>query len=90
MTKLTDIECVCIQQVEKTVEQLEDERAAAEDRAELPDFTAMAAQQVKNYSRLYSLIQYLYNLNFFLLKEYNCAYCFFADILMTQYYKVLN
>ncbi|KAL6445060.1 hypothetical protein ACFW04_002162 [Cataglyphis niger] len=33
------------QQVEKTVEQLEDERAAAEDRAELPDFTAMAAQQ---------------------------------------------
>jgi len=26
---------------------LEDERAAAEDRAELPDFTAMAAQQVK-------------------------------------------
>ncbi|XP_072755931.1 intersectin-1 [Anoplolepis gracilipes] len=33
------------QQVEKTAEQLEDERAAAEDRAELPDFTAMAAQQ---------------------------------------------
>lgn len=32
-------------QVEKTAEQLEDERAAAEDRAELPDFTAMAAQQ---------------------------------------------
>ncbi|XP_032679451.1 intersectin-2 isoform X3 [Odontomachus brunneus] len=32
-------------QVEKTVEQLEDERAAAEDREELPDFTAMAAQQ---------------------------------------------
>ncbi|XP_028046441.1 intersectin-1 isoform X3 [Monomorium pharaonis] len=34
-----------LQQVEKTVEQLEDERAAAEDRAELPDFAAMAAQQ---------------------------------------------
>ncbi|XP_071567656.1 intersectin-1 isoform X11 [Temnothorax nylanderi] len=33
------------QQVEKTAEQLEDERAAAEDRAELPDFAAMAAQQ---------------------------------------------
>ncbi|KAK2582098.1 hypothetical protein KPH14_002798 [Odynerus spinipes] len=32
-------------QVEKTAEQLEDERAAAEDRAELPDFTAMSAQQ---------------------------------------------
>ncbi|XP_076392418.1 dynamin associated protein 160 isoform X5 [Megachile rotundata] len=32
-------------QTEKTAEQLEDERAAAEDRAELPDFTAMAAQQ---------------------------------------------
>ncbi|XP_014470507.1 PREDICTED: intersectin-1 isoform X2 [Dinoponera quadriceps] len=31
--------------VEKTEEQLEDERAAAEDREELPDFTAMAAQQ---------------------------------------------
>ncbi|KAK0182732.1 hypothetical protein PV327_000835 [Microctonus hyperodae] len=30
---------------EKTAEQLEDERAAAEDRAELPDFTAMASQQ---------------------------------------------
>lgn len=36
----------CIQQTEETAEQLEDERAAAEDRAELPDFTAMAAQQV--------------------------------------------
>ncbi|XP_018307456.1 intersectin-1 isoform X3 [Mycetomoellerius zeteki] len=33
------------QQAEETAEQLEDERAAAEDRAELPDFTAMAAQQ---------------------------------------------
>nr|XP_050859966.1 intersectin-1 isoform X7 [Vespula vulgaris] len=32
-------------QLEKTAEQLEDERAAAEDRAELPDFTAMSAQQ---------------------------------------------
>ncbi|KAK1128818.1 hypothetical protein K0M31_019963 [Melipona bicolor] len=32
-------------QAEKTAEQLEDERQAAEDRAELPDFTAMAAQQ---------------------------------------------
>ncbi|XP_076618966.1 dynamin associated protein 160 isoform X3 [Colletes latitarsis] len=32
-------------QTTKTAEQLEDERAAAEDRAELPDFTAMAAQQ---------------------------------------------
>ncbi|XP_076663199.1 dynamin associated protein 160 isoform X5 [Andrena cerasifolii] len=32
-------------QTEKTAEQLEDERAAAEDRAELPDFAAMAAQQ---------------------------------------------
>ncbi|XP_015589739.1 intersectin-1 isoform X6 [Cephus cinctus] len=30
---------------EKTAEQLEDERAAAEDRAELPDFAAMSAQQ---------------------------------------------
>ncbi|XP_031369761.1 intersectin-1 isoform X9 [Apis dorsata] len=34
-----------ILQTEETAEQLEDERAAAEDRAELPDFTAMAAQQ---------------------------------------------
>ncbi|CAK9797482.1 ITSN1 [Anthophora plagiata] len=34
-----------VMQAEKTAEQLEDERAAAEDRAELPDFTAMAAQQ---------------------------------------------
>ncbi|XP_035731284.1 intersectin-1-like isoform X8 [Vespa mandarinia] len=33
------------QQLEKTAEQLEDERAAAEDKAELPDFTAMSAQQ---------------------------------------------
>ncbi|XP_068979459.1 intersectin-1 isoform X2 [Bombus flavifrons] len=32
-------------QAEKTAEQLEDERQAAEDRAELPDFSAMAAQQ---------------------------------------------
>ncbi|XP_054002399.1 intersectin-1 isoform X6 [Hylaeus anthracinus] len=32
-------------QATKTAEQLEDERAAAEDRAELPDFTAMASQQ---------------------------------------------
>ncbi|KAG7207393.1 hypothetical protein KM043_009047 [Ampulex compressa] len=32
-------------QAEKTAEQLEDERAAAEDRAELPDFAAMSAQQ---------------------------------------------
>ncbi|XP_035731281.1 intersectin-1-like isoform X6 [Vespa mandarinia] len=32
-------------QLEKTAEQLEDERAAAEDKAELPDFTAMSAQQ---------------------------------------------
>ncbi|XP_043286823.1 intersectin-2 isoform X3 [Venturia canescens] len=31
--------------VEKTAEQLEDERAAAEDRAELPDFSAMQSQQ---------------------------------------------
>ncbi|XP_011306596.1 intersectin-2 isoform X3 [Fopius arisanus] len=30
---------------EKTAEQIEDERQAAEDRAELPDFTAMASQQ---------------------------------------------
>ncbi|XP_046617451.1 intersectin-1 isoform X4 [Neodiprion virginianus] len=30
---------------EKTKEQLEDERAEAEDRAELPDFAAMSAQQ---------------------------------------------
>ncbi|XP_018365605.1 PREDICTED: intersectin-1 isoform X9 [Trachymyrmex cornetzi] len=36
---------VTSQQAEQTAEQLEDERAAAEDRAELPDFTAMAAQQ---------------------------------------------
>ncbi|KAG5347923.1 ITSN2 protein, partial [Acromyrmex charruanus] len=40
---------VTAQQAEKTAEQLEDERAAAEDTAELPDFTAMAAQQ-KNFS----------------------------------------
>ncbi|XP_076164152.1 dynamin associated protein 160 isoform X2 [Ptiloglossa arizonensis] len=32
-------------QTAKTAEQLEDERAAAEDRAELPDFTTMASQQ---------------------------------------------
>ncbi|KAH0568927.1 intersectin-1 isoform X2 [Cotesia glomerata] len=30
---------------EKTAEQIEDERQAAEDRAELPDFSAMASQQ---------------------------------------------
>ncbi|XP_044011155.1 intersectin-1 isoform X3 [Aphidius gifuensis] len=30
---------------EKTAEQIEDERQAAEDRAELPDFTAMSSQQ---------------------------------------------
>ncbi|XP_050466670.1 intersectin-1 isoform X2 [Cataglyphis hispanica] len=46
-TKSTEavIPVTAASQVEKTVEQLEDERAAAEDRAELPDFTAMAAQQ---------------------------------------------
>ncbi|XP_012284787.1 intersectin-2 isoform X2 [Orussus abietinus] len=31
--------------IEKTKEQLEDERAAAEDKAELPDFAAMSTQQ---------------------------------------------
>ncbi|XP_071643999.1 intersectin-1 isoform X4 [Temnothorax longispinosus] len=41
----TDTPATAASQVEKTAEQLEDERAAAEDRAELPDFTAMAAQQ---------------------------------------------
>ncbi|XP_025267863.1 intersectin-1 isoform X8 [Camponotus floridanus] len=46
-TKSTEdvIPITAASQVEKTAEQLEDERAAAEDRAELPDFTAMAAQQ---------------------------------------------
>ncbi|KYN36796.1 Intersectin-1 [Trachymyrmex septentrionalis] len=41
----TDTMATVTAQVHKTAEQLEDERAAAEDRAELPDFTAMAAQQ---------------------------------------------
>ncbi|KAL6445059.1 hypothetical protein ACFW04_002162 [Cataglyphis niger] len=45
------------QQVEKTVEQLEDERAAAEDRAELPDFTAMAAQQYYKRGRKPEIVQ---------------------------------
>ncbi|XP_011689438.1 PREDICTED: intersectin-1 isoform X2 [Wasmannia auropunctata] len=46
-----------LQQVEKTAEQLEDERAAAEDRAELPDFTAMAAQQYYKRGRKPEIVQ---------------------------------
>nr|XP_012216614.1 PREDICTED: intersectin-1 isoform X3 [Linepithema humile] len=45
------------QEVEKTAEQLEDERAAAEDRAELPDFTAMAAQQYYKRGRKPEIVQ---------------------------------
>ncbi|XP_011350007.2 intersectin-2 isoform X6 [Ooceraea biroi] len=45
------------QQVEKTAEQLEDEMAAAEDRAELPDFTAMAAQQYYKRGRKPEIVQ---------------------------------
>ncbi|XP_029038941.2 intersectin-2 isoform X7 [Osmia bicornis bicornis] len=44
-------------QTEKTAEQLEDERAAAEDRAELPDFTAMAAQQYYKRGRKPEIVQ---------------------------------
>ncbi|XP_026672719.1 intersectin-1 isoform X4 [Ceratina calcarata] len=44
-------------QAEKTAEQLEDERAAAEDRAELPDFTAMAAQQYVKRGRKPEIVQ---------------------------------
>lgn len=43
--------CIILQ-VDKTAEQLEDERAAAEDREELPDFASMAAQQVKRNIRI--------------------------------------
>ncbi|XP_026300046.1 intersectin-1 isoform X8 [Apis mellifera] len=46
-----------ILQTEKTAEQLEDERAAAEDRAELPDFTAMAAQQYYKRGRKPEIVQ---------------------------------
>ncbi|XP_011639535.1 intersectin-1 isoform X5 [Pogonomyrmex barbatus] len=45
------------QQAEKTADQLEDERAAAEDRAELPDFTAMAAQQYYKRGRKPEIVQ---------------------------------
>jgi len=55
MTK-DNIEHAYIQQVEKTEEQLEDERAAAEDRAELPDFAAMSAQQVKKHNHIFQYI----------------------------------
>ncbi|XP_043682777.1 intersectin-1 isoform X2 [Vespula pensylvanica] len=44
-------------QLEKTAEQLEDERAAAEDRAELPDFTAMSAQQYHKRGRKPEIVQ---------------------------------
>ncbi|XP_014616737.1 PREDICTED: intersectin-1 isoform X1 [Polistes canadensis] len=44
-------------QLEKTAEQLEDERAAAEDRAELPDFTAMATQQYHKRGRKPEIVQ---------------------------------
>ncbi|XP_025153688.1 intersectin-2 isoform X3 [Harpegnathos saltator] len=43
--------------VEKTEEQLEDERAAAEDREELPDFAAMAAQQYHKRGRKPEIVQ---------------------------------
>ncbi|XP_020278373.1 intersectin-1 isoform X3 [Pseudomyrmex gracilis] len=42
---------------EKTAEQLEDERQAAEDRAELPDFAAMAAQQYHKRGRKPEIVQ---------------------------------
>ncbi|XP_047345574.1 intersectin-1 isoform X10 [Vespa velutina] len=45
------------QQLEKTAEQLEDERAAAEDKAELPDFTAMSAQQYHKRGRKPEIVQ---------------------------------
>ncbi|XP_018365604.1 PREDICTED: intersectin-1 isoform X8 [Trachymyrmex cornetzi] len=48
---------VTSQQAEQTAEQLEDERAAAEDRAELPDFTAMAAQQYYKRGRKPEIVQ---------------------------------
>ncbi|XP_018345715.1 PREDICTED: intersectin-2 isoform X4 [Trachymyrmex septentrionalis] len=48
---------VTAQQADKTAEQLEDERAAAEDRAELPDFTAMAAQQYYKRGRKPEIVQ---------------------------------
>ncbi|XP_043521564.1 intersectin-1 isoform X12 [Frieseomelitta varia] len=44
-------------QAEKTAEQLEDERQAAEDRAELPDFAAMAAQQYHKRGRKPEIVQ---------------------------------
>ncbi|XP_047345597.1 intersectin-1 isoform X12 [Vespa velutina] len=44
-------------QLEKTAEQLEDERAAAEDKAELPDFTAMSAQQYHKRGRKPEIVQ---------------------------------
>ncbi|KAL6445055.1 hypothetical protein ACFW04_002162 [Cataglyphis niger] len=58
-TKSTEavIPVTAASQVEKTVEQLEDERAAAEDRAELPDFTAMAAQQYYKRGRKPEIVQ---------------------------------
>nr|XP_031841629.1 intersectin-1 isoform X3 [Nomia melanderi] len=46
-------------QEEKTAEQLEDERSAAEDRAELPDFSAMAAQQYVKRGRKPEIVQVL-------------------------------
>ncbi|XP_018398636.1 PREDICTED: intersectin-2 isoform X4 [Cyphomyrmex costatus] len=49
--------CNVPNQAEKTAEQLEDERAAAEDRAELPDFTAMAAQQYYKRGRKPEIVQ---------------------------------
>ncbi|KAL0103076.1 hypothetical protein PUN28_018401 [Cardiocondyla obscurior] len=52
-----DITATAESRVEKTAEQLEDERAAAEDRAELPDFTAMAAQQYYKRGRKPEIVQ---------------------------------
>ncbi|XP_018398638.1 PREDICTED: intersectin-1 isoform X5 [Cyphomyrmex costatus] len=53
----TDTMATVKSQAEKTAEQLEDERAAAEDRAELPDFTAMAAQQYYKRGRKPEIVQ---------------------------------
>ena len=53
-------------QQEKTAEQLEEEMAEAEDRAELPDFAAMSAQQVTFISLLSNIFSKFTSIMFFI------------------------
>jgi len=61
---------------------LEDERAAAEDRAELPDFAAMSAQQVKKQPYL-SIYSYSLMLDYFLYHKDVIVYSAFIMLLIS-------